>query len=130
MMIYAILNKLKNDADLISLLRITEEDSRIYPLSTTNFGPCLVYNDSPIGDDGRTKVNRLEMRIIDTDYDNMLLIEKALNEIMIIPEDEPGYIYGSVNIMSCSQNGGGTLEHDGADVFERIIYYEIKWRRL
>lgn len=130
MMIYAILNKLKNDADLISLLGITPEDSRIYPLFTTDFGPCLVYNDSPINDDGRIKINRLEMRIIDTDYDHMLEIEKVLNAVMIIPEDEPGYIFNGINIMSCSQNGGGTLEHDGADVFERIIYYEIKWRRL
>lgn len=130
MMIYAILNRLRNDTELIDLLGITPEDSRIYPLSTTNLGPCLVYNDSPIGDDGRTKTNRLEMRIIDTDYDHMLFIEKALNEIMIIPEDEPGYVFNGVNIMSCLQNGGGTIEHDGADVVERIIYYEIKWRRL
>jgi hypothetical protein len=126
-MIYAVLNRLKNDTELTSLLGVTGSDFRIYPLFTKKKGTCIVYTDAPVSG-GDIKDNRLELRIIDSDYDKVLRIENALNRLLDIPEGEPGFIYENVNIMSSILNGGGSLENESTGDIERILYYEIKWR--
>lgn len=135
-MIKAVINRLKADEEVINLLGVTEDDWRIYPLSSNNNGPCIVYNDTPISNDGRIKVNRLELRVIDHDtneyfsYDHIDLIIKAVSRLLIIPEDEPGYIFENINIMSCFQNGGGSLEDPITKLTEKFLYLNITWRCL
>lgn len=127
-MIYAILNRLKNDTQLSSLLSSTENDSKIYPLFTIGKDCCITYNDSPVSG-GDVKENRLELRIIDNDYDHMMQIEERLNALLDLKEYEQGFIYGNVSVMTSSLNGGGTLENDVTESIERILFYNIKWRK-
>lgn len=127
-MIYAILNKLKNDAELSSLLDKTEDDEKIYPLFTESNDTCLVYTDAIVSG-GDVKENRLEFRIITQYYDTMTLIEKKLNELLDIREYEQGFRFGSTSILKSALIGGGTLTNDATHTIERILIYRILWKQ-
>lgn len=135
-MIYAILDRLKNNTtkdgqSIPNLLGATANDSKIYPLNANiNSIPCISYTDVPVSDDGLLKVNRLEVRAIDNDYDHLQEVVKTVSDILIIQENKPGYIFQDVNIMSCSQNGGGAIEDIQNNIYEKFIYLQIEWRYL
>jgi hypothetical protein len=128
-MIYAILDKLKSSEELSALLGATEDNTKIYPLNANKDDiPCLAYNDSPVSDEGRLKENRLEIRAIDNDYDHLQEVIKTVSGILIISENQPGYKFNDVSIMSCSQNGGGHVEDIENSIYEKFIYLNIEWR--
>lgn len=130
-MIYAILDKLKKDDYLKLLLDTTDTDTKIYPINADLAKvPCIIYNDSPISDDGILKVDRLEIRAIDNDYDHLQEVIKTVSGLLIISENKPGYIFEDINIMSCQQNGGGHIEDIQNSIYEKFIYLQIEWRYL
>ncbi|KHD34420.1 hypothetical protein NL50_17225 [Clostridium acetobutylicum] len=130
-MIYAILNKLNTSEDLKALLDATNTDTKIYPLNANlNSVPCITYTDTPISDDGIIKVSRLEIRVIDNDYDHLQEIINTVSGLLILYEDDAGYVYDGVNIMSCQQNGGGSLEDIQSNMYEKFIYLQIEWRYI
>jgi hypothetical protein len=129
-MIKAVLNRLKNDAALSSLLGVTAEDSRIYPLSTGNFGPCISYTDTPM-EGGRVKQNNLELRITAQSYAATRQIEDRLNALLDFKEgsgEDTGWIYEDVNVMTSYLTGGGELEM--GEIYQRFLVYTIKWRNV
>lgn len=126
-MIYAILDRLKNDIELRTLLGASIDNPKIFPLKTDEDGESIVYNDSPTSG-GTIKENRLELRIITDDYDKAMLIEKSLCRLLDLEENQPGFRYEDVVIMSSTLNGGGTLENEATKDIERILYFDIKWR--
>lgn len=127
-MIKAAINKMRYDPVLTGLLKPTAKDTRIYPLSTNNFGPCIVYTNTPQAG-GRIRQNTLELRIVGKDYETVQAIEKRLNELFDFVEGaDVGWIDGGVNIMSSILIGGGELEL--GDVIERFVTYSIKWRYI
>ena len=127
-MIYAILNKLENDAELSSLLSATEDDGKIYPLFTESNNTCLVYTDAIVSG-GDVKENRLEFRIITRYYDTMTTLEKRLNKLLDIREYEQGFRFEDTSILKSSLIGGGTLTDDATHTIERILIYRILWKQ-
>jgi len=125
-MILAVLNRLNNDAALTSLLGATAEDSRIYPLSSGNLGPCIAYTDIPV-DGGHVRQNSLELRITARSYAVVRQIEDRINALLDFKEGrDKGWIYGNFNVMSSLLTGGGEL--DMGEVYQRFLVYTIKWR--
>lgn len=127
-MIEAIKNRLIGDSALTSLLGATAEDTRIYPLSSDNFGPCICYSVRPQSG-GHVKQSTLELRIVTEDYDLGLDIEKRCNELLDLEEkNSVGWLDSAagVNILSSNLSGGGELEM--APVYQRFPSYTIKWR--
>ena len=127
-MIYAILNKLENDAELSSLLSATEDDGKIYPLFTESNNTCLVYTDAIVSG-GDVKENRLEFRIITRYYDTMTTLEKRLNKLLDVREYEQGFRFEDTSILKSSLIGGGTLTDDATHTIERILIYRILWKQ-
>ena len=127
-MIYAILNKLENDAELSSLLSATEDDGKIYPLFTESNNTCLVYTDAIVSG-GDVKENRLEFRIITQYYDTMTTLEKRLNKLLDVREYEQGFRFEDTSILKSSLIGGGTLTDDATHTIERILIYRILWKQ-
>jgi len=127
-LIYAILNRLKNDSELSSLLSSTEDDGKIYPLFTESNDTCLVYTDAIVSG-GDIKENRLEFRIITQHYDTMTLIEKRINELLDIREYNQGFKYQDTSILKSALIGGGTLTNDATHTIERILIYRILWKQ-
>lgn len=135
-MITAILNKLTSDAALSTLLgaveatETKEADTRLYPLSSDNFGPCICYSARP-QNGGLVKQSTLELRIITEDYDLGLDIEKRVNELLDLEEDNgTGWIDSTagVNILSSNLSGGGELQM--GTIYQRYPSYTIKWRYM
>lgn len=130
-MIYAMINKLKNDTYLSTLLNASSTDCKIYPINASiDNAPCLSYNDTPISDDGVIKEDRLEIRAMDKNYDNVVEMIKTVSEILIIKEGDPGFEANGFSILSCTQNGGGSLKDTKNNVYEKFIYLNIEWRYL
>lgn len=135
-MIYAILDRLKNSVaedgkSVPILLGATDADSKIYPINANMDSiPCITYTDNPISDDGILKVNRLEIRAIDNDYDHLQEIIKTVSGLLVMYEDEPQYVFQDENIMSCTLNGGGSIEDVNNNIYEKFIYLNIEWRYL
>ena len=127
-MLLAVLHRMKNDATLTSLLGATAQDSRIYPLSVGDFEPSICYADTDIEDSGVVRTSRLELRISAKSYEKVTQIRDRLRELLNIAEDEVGFTYSGVIVMSSTLNGGGVLEFEGADVFQRFMYFDVKWR--
>ena len=127
-MIYAVLDRLKNDSELTSLLNSKEDDEKIYPLFTENNDTCLVYTDAIVSG-GDIKENRLEFRIITQYYDTMTLIEKKLNNLLDIREYEQGFKLQDTSILKSSLIGGGTLTNDATHTIEMILIYRILWKQ-
>jgi len=127
-LIYAILNKLENDAELSSLLSATEDDGKIYPLFTESNNTCLVYTDAIVSG-GDVKENRLEFRIITQYYDTMTTLEKRLNKLLDVREYEQGFRFEDTSILKSSLIGGGTLTDDATHTIERILIYRILWKQ-
>lgn len=129
-MIKAVLYRLNNDAALSALLGVTAEDTRIYPLSTGNLGPCITYTDIP-ADGGHVRQNSLELRITSQSYATVRQIEDRLNTLLDFKEGsngDTGWIHDNVNVMSSMLSGGGELEM--GEVFQRFLVYTIKWRYI
>ena len=135
-MIYAILDRLKNSVtkdgkSVPILLGSTDTDSKIYPINANMDSiPCITYTDNPISDDGVLKVNRLEIRAIDNDYDHLQEVIKTVSGLLVMYEDEPQYVFQDENIMSCTLNGGGSIEDVNNNIYEKFIYLNIEWRYL
>lgn len=126
-MIEAILYRLNHDSILSDLLGVTAEDTRIYPSSADNFGPCIVYSVSHLSG-GHVRVSSLELRIIARSYALAHEIEKRLNELLDFKEGDgcdTGWISNGINIMSSVLNGGGELKI--GEVYERFPTYSVKW---
>jgi len=126
--IYAILDRLKNDSELSSLLDATIEDEKIYPLFTESNDTCLVYTDAIVAG-GDVKENRLEFRIITQYYEVMTSIEKKLNQLLDIREYEQGFRFEDTSILKSTLIGGGTLTNDATHTIERILLYRILWKQ-
>ncbi|MDT8717821.1 hypothetical protein IAI10_14225 [Clostridium sp. 19966] len=130
-MIYGILNRLEQDETLQTLLNASAEDNKIYPMNADKDKvPCLAFKDNPVSDDGRIKVNRLELRIFDTDYERLEKIARRIGEILIIQEGDEGFIFQDMSIMSCSQDGGGNTEDLANKIYQKYYYFNITWRYL
>lgn len=126
-MIYAILDKLENDIELSSLLGANQNDTRIYPLKTVREGECLVYVNTPVVG-GDVKENRLELKIIGSNIDNITMIEKRLLKLLDMKEYDKGFRYENISIMKSFLSGGGILDFDDIGLTEKILYFTVKWR--
>ncbi|MFX0547913.1 hypothetical protein ACOAKC_01130 [Hathewaya histolytica] len=117
---------LSKDEELKSLLQATYEDNRIYPLFTTDLTkPCIVYTDAP-GTGGYIYNNRIELRIIASEYDLMLDIEKRVLQLLDIKDHEPSVKENNITFRSFL-NGGGTMEGPN-NTIERLLFFNVNWK--
>ena len=137
-MIHAILDRLKKDKLLSALLGATKKDSRIYPIETDSFGPCITYSVSPVIGGG-VKTDRVKLSIYDLEYDRLLCIVAKLMELLDLEECDPGWLFSyeddtgalkRVEIFTSGQNGGGELVFDVGEqqLYQKILFFNIKWR--
>ncbi|WP_443660443.1 hypothetical protein [Clostridium algidicarnis] len=122
----AVVQYLKADSKLSTLLQATQTDSRIYPLFTTDLSkPSIVYTDAPTSG-GYVANNRIELRIITYDYDLMLEIEKEVLSLLDIKEHENTIKINNTSFRSFL-NGGGTMEGPNNSI-ERLLFFNIIWK--
>jgi len=125
-MIRAVLHRLRGDTALSALLGASGDDSRIYPLTAPNFGPCLTYSLTPFAS-GVVSQSRVEIRAIAPSFAQCEAIGSRVTKLLGIPEDEPGWWYDGISIHASTLTGGGALEYEGADVYQWFGYFNMKW---
>lgn len=120
-----ILDILKNDNLLNTLLSATEEDTRIYPFASPKVCDCIVYNFTPLKSDGIKGIAQFKATIITQDMALNLAIQERLDELLLTLADN----LLIANITNCTRSGGGTLYNAEVDTIHTIAHYAITYRR-
>lgn len=122
---------LANDATLRALIGASAENSRIDPRETKEAPPALVYKCVPGSYSGLLHRDRIEIRIIDVDDENLIAVRERIDELLI--KDEYAgpvtrrYADGTkVTLFACTRNGGGEMQDERAA--HRLLYYDTVWR--
>lgn len=123
----AVVAYLRQDEQLKALLQASIYDSRIYPLFTSDLSkPSLVYTDAP-STLGYVGNNRIEFRVIASDYDTALEIEKELQRLLDFKDHEKSQLFNGITFRS-ALNGGGTQEGP-SNFIERTNIFNVIWKR-
>lgn len=103
-MLNDILNILKADSGLHSLLGATVKDSHIY-MNQGKAETCISYKYSLISSDGIKAQSKLEMNCISSDYGKAESILNSVKQLLITVGDK------QINndILNVALNGGGSL---------------------
>lgn len=81
----------------------------------------IIFNVIPISSDGIKNLDRLEITIIAFKMDDIELITKRLNNILLTIGDEP-----KEKIKECALNGGGLLRNHATNTFHKKLYYNMR----
>lgn len=110
--------------------QIPELKDKIHAVFTTETKYLtLAYNFSPLTG-GHVKQSQLELKIIWSDYDECERIRKVLMDILDFEEDASFIKFNKTYFKSTAAGGGGCLFNEGPQMFERTIYFIIKYRRI
>ena len=106
MILDEILNILKNDDELTSILKPTATDKKIYMYESTRSDNCIVYNFIPITDDGIKGQARLDVTCISQSYDIAQIMLDRIKHLALLLQ----IINLTNSILTVEQSGGGSLK--------------------
>ncbi|MEG1256899.1 hypothetical protein [Clostridium sp.] len=112
----------------IAIKNILEEITglEVTPVFGTGKPPFLTYNVTPI-DGGVVKQSQAEIKIIDSDFDNALLIKETILKKLDMEAKDPSLVNQNVVIRS-GLAGGGSLFNDSIQMWEVSTILIINWR--
>lgn len=120
-----IIELLKNNAALYTLLGASAADSHIHPVNVAiSTIPAIAYRFYTISDDGVKRVDKFEITIIDKSLESVELIAEEVRNTLITIGDDGKNNY----ITDISINGGGLLENIETKTYHKIVNYNITWR--
>ncbi len=129
-----ILARLAQDDGLTELLGLTEDgESRITPLYTTLETRAITVTVVPSSNDGVLSRSQLQLRIIEADAEVLAQISSRVIKLLVMEEQQPPITYthdsmsGVVVLYRCTQNGGGQLADDSANIHQPL-YFDLIWR--
>lgn len=97
---------------------------KVYPFWTDELKECIVYEWTPLSDNGSTQTAQLMVRIKTKDMataESMAVkVKQALVQI-----GDGGAVSG---LTACEQNGGGTLKNDATGFIDYIMYFDLVFR--
>lgn len=100
-------------------------DNKVYPIFGTEI-PCIVYTDIPAG--GTViKEDQVEIKVIHKDYDEALMVRKAILDKLNMEQNKPSLEVGNI-VFRSQLSGGGSLFNDSIQVWELSIILVINWR--
>ncbi len=120
-----ILDGLKNDTELQSLLEGTLTDKKIYAFSADKL-KSIAYVYTDLNSNKITGQARLELTIntLKVDYElNMLILDRLKQLLLTFASEE-----FNDNILTIEQNGGGILENEETKTIHNKIIFIIKYR--
>lgn len=90
--------------------------------------PAIVYTDTPISE-GVIKEDQVEIKIINTDYEEAIRLKKKINDKLNLAYKEPSLVSEGI-VLRSELAGGGSIYSDGPQVWELSLIFIIRWRRL
>lgn len=124
-MITNILNTLRNDAALQTLLQGSQNDSKIYAFSATKLN-SIVYIYTDLSSNKITGQAKLELTVntLLTDYALNMQITSRIKELLLTLADEQF----NNDIIEILQNGGGSLRNDETGTIHCKLIFNIKYK--
>lgn len=109
--------------DIVTALK-SATSLMVYPFMTDELKECIVYEWTPLSDDGSKQTAQLMVRIktktMADAYDYAIAVKQALISIGDGAEVE--------GLTSCEQNGGGTLKNYDTGFIDYIMYFDLVFR--
>ena len=88
---------------------------------TKEIEPCIVYDVSPISNNGITAQDNLQIRIIHNSARECIEAEEKINKILLTCGDRIGGDFTSARV-----NGGGFMPQDETNTVHKYTFYLIK----
>lgn len=123
MIIQDIVNILKADVALKTLLGASQTDTHIYPFTTSIRNNCILYKLTPYIDEDIKRTYRLEIQVVSNDIENLYAIETRVTSLLLTIGDKPNI--GMLNVVA---NGGSSEMSDTLKNYHLIRYYYITTR--
>lgn len=99
---------------------------KVTPIFGTGKPPFVTYTVTPI-DGGVVKTSQVEVKIIDSNYDNCLSIREKILKVLDLKENEPSLVDSNV-VLRSGLAGGGSLFNDSIQMWELSLIFIITWR--
>lgn len=107
--------------DIVTALESATESLKVYPFWTDELKECIVYEWTPLSDDGSRQTAQLMVRVkaktMATAEEVAIAVKNAL---IAIGDGSP--VDG---LVSCEQNGGGTLKNEATGFIDYIMYFDL-----
>ena len=87
---------------------------------TKEIEPCIIYELTPVRDDGVTATDRLDFRIIHLSARDCNRVETQLRKILLSVGDRP-----SGDIKNVVISGGGFFPQDETNTVHKLTFYTI-----
>ncbi len=94
---------------------------KVYPFWTDELKECIVYEYTPLSDDGSKQTAQFMVRIKVKDMADAETYAQAVKNALINIGDG-GRVEG---LTACEQNGGGTLKNDLTGFIDYIMYFDL-----
>lgn len=88
---------------------------------TKEVEPCIVYDISPISNNGIVAQDNLQIRIIHNSARECILAEEKINKLLLSCGDRIGEDFTSARV-----NGGGFMPQDETNTVHKYTFYLIK----
>ena len=92
----------------------------VKPLFTTTIEDQIVYNHYPSNDNGAKSIQRLELRLITSTYEEAERQRKNIIQALV-PVGDNVLING---ITGCELNGGGSLYEGETKTYHTLLYFD------
>lgn len=105
------------------LLDLIEEATglQVKLFNTKEIEPCIVYDVSPISNNGITAQDNLQIRIIHNSARECIEAEEKINKLLLTCGDRIGGDFTSARV-----NGGGFMPQDETNTVHKYTFYLIK----
>ena len=109
--------------DIVSALESATK-LKVYPFWTDELKECIVYEWTPLSDDGSKQAAQLMVRIKTKSMADAEEYAIAVKNALIAIGDG-SRIEG---LRACGHNGGGTLKNDATGFIDYIMYFDLVYR--
>jgi len=99
---------------------------KVTPIFGVGEGPFVTYTVTAI-DGGTVKQSQCEVKIIDSDFDNALLIREKILKKLDMEAKDPSLVNRDI-ILRSGLAGGGPLFNDSIQMWEISCIFIINWR--
>ena len=98
--------------------------NEVVPSPTKRIDNVIIYEVSPISDDGIKRVSRVKLTTVCDAEEQWAEASERISELLVTTDDRPL----TKKILSVSVNGGGSLYDSDREKYHKIIYLNITTR--
>ena len=109
--------------DIVSALK-SATSLKVYPFWTDELKECIVYEWTPLSDNGSMQTAQLMVRIKTKDMATAETKATAIKKALVNIGDG-GAVTG---LTACEQNGGGTLKNEATGFIDYIMYFDLAYK--